>query len=661
MQQVTRALTSALQHQKRGDHAAAARDFLTVISRFADHPDANLHLSQYARNRGDFAAARTYLTAALGGVTRGGLREPAVTLFAELSALERETGDGAAALKVALAGQSFCGEAPRLLWQECEALRLLNQSFARLHRLNRLARLQPNDSVILTELGLALLATASAPQAVGPLRRAIELGMDDVEVTLALAGLEIGRGDIDVAQARLEELIRRAPTHLGVLATYWFTQQKQCRWEQASTLESELLRRLEKGERHAALSPFMLLLSNASPALLRDHLPAHHYSASKQMSPPAVAINLPLTHRLKVGYLSADLHEHATAILIAGLFEHHDRERFELFAYSYGPRVEDAYRTRLKSALPSWRDLNDLSDEKAAATIRGDSLDVLIEMKGHTLGARLKITALRPAPIIIHYLGYPGTLASDGIDYLVADQTIVPVEHESFYNETILRMPGSYQANDTLRPRPTPTARAELGLPQDAVVLCNFNQSAKWTAPFFCCWLRALKRSPRAILWLQQPNATAQAALMELAYSMGVGKQIVWAPVLPPQTHLARLGAADLAMDQLPCASHTTGADALWMGVPLLTCLGEAFHGRVGASLARAVDLPEFITHNIDEYEQRLGELLDHPEQIEAAKQHLSLNRHQLPLFNTQQFTRDWEALLTTTYQRAAIRDATRN
>lgn len=659
MQQVNHALTAALQHEKHGDHVAAARDFLTVIAHFPDHPEANLHLSQYAKNSGDFAAARKFLTVAAGGVTRLGLRGPGVTVFAEHAALERETGNGAAALRIALAGQTFCGEAPWLLWEECEALRLLNQHFARLHRLNRLARLQPNDRVILAELGLALLGTASEAQAVGPLRRAIELGMDDVEVTLALAGLEIGCGEIGVAQTRLEALIRRAPTHLGVLGTYWFTHQKQCQWQQGATLESELLRRMQQGERHTALPRFMLLLSNAPPALLRDYSRTHDADASMQKSPPVVAAQRALTHPLKVGYLSADLHEHATAILIAGLFEHHDRERFELFAYSYGPRVEDAYRTRLKAALPNWRDINEMSDEAAATIIRADGIDVLIEMKGHTLGARLKITALRPAPIIIHYLGYPGTLGSEGIDYLVADPTIIPVEHEPFYTETILRMPRCYQVNDQLRPRPLAAARAALSLPQDAVVLCNFNQSAKWTAPFFCCWLRALKRSPKAILWLQQPNAEAQAALMELADSMGVGEQIIWASVLPPQAHLARLGAADLALDQLPYASHTTGADALWMGVPLLTCLGDAFHGRVGASLLQAVDLPEFVTRTIDEYEHRLSELLEHPELIVAAKTHLNLNRYQLPLFNTQQFTRDWEALLTTTYQQAATRDAT--
>ena len=657
MQQVNRALASALQHAQRGDHAAATRDLFTVISHCRDHPDANLRLSQYAKSRGDFAAARKFLTAAVGGVTRLGMREPGVTVFAELAALERETGDAAAALKIARAGQTFCGEAPWLLWEECEALRLLNQHFSRLHRLNRLARLQPNDRVILAELGLALLGTASEAQAVGPLRRAIELGMDDIEITLVLAGLEIGCGETGVAQTRLEALLRRAPTHLGVLGTYWFTHQKQCQWQQAARLESELLRRMQQGERHAALPRFMLLLSNASPALLRDYSRPHDADASMQKSPPVVAAQ-PLTRRLRVGYLSADLHEHATAILMAGLFEHHDRERFELFAYSYGPRVEDAYRTRLKAALPNWRDINEVSDDEAAATIRGDTIDVLIELKGHTLGARLKITALRPAPIIIHYLGYPGTLGSQGIDYLVADQTIIPVAHEPFYTETILRMPRCYQVNDQLRPRPPATARADLDLPQDAVVLCNFNQSAKWTAPFFCCWLRALKRSPKAILWLQQPSAEAQAALMHLAESMGVGKQIVWASVLPPQAHLARLGAADLALDQLPYASHTTGADALWMGVPMLTCLGEAFHGRVGASLLRAVDLPEFVTQSMDEYERRLGELLEHPELIVAAKTHLNLNRFQLPLFNTQQFTCDWEALLTNTYQQAATLDA---
>ncbi len=643
----------------------AARDFQAVLLQRADQPVANLHLGQYAKARGDFSAARAFFTTAVAGVTRDGRPTQAVPAFAELASLEHDASDAAAALKAARAGQDFCGEQPWLLWEECEALRLANRPAERLLRLNRLALLQPNDRVILTELGLALLCTASAVQAVFPLRRAIELGLKDTEITLALVVQEMARGELSPAQSRLETLSKACPEHLGVLGLRWLAHQRQSEWSAASAIEAELLGRLEKGERHPAITPFMLLLSSASPRLLFEYSQSRaHELAQPASAAAAMALTWPVfdaARRLRVAYLSADLHEHATAILMAGLFELHDRDRFELFAYSYGPRVDDAYRSRLRAAVPNWRDVNDDSDAAAAARIQADGIDVLVELKGHTLGVRLGITALRPAPVIIHYLGYPGTMASSGIDYLVADATTVPFAHEAYYTETILRMPRCYQVNDHRRSRPAASTRDVLGLPQCALVLCNFNQSSKWTAAFFFCWLRALKRAPHACLWLLDPGVAIRERLEAHAHSLGVAEKIIWAPKLPPNAHLARLAAADLALDQLPYASHTTGADALWMGVPLLTCIGDAFHGRVGASLLNAVDLPSFVTEGIEAYEQRLNALLDDRSEIDAAKRHLNKNRLQLPLFDTVQFTRNWEALLMATRQRVTPCAATPN
>jgi protein O-GlcNAc transferase len=648
-------LVTALQHAKRGDEAAATRDFHAVILQAVDQPDANVHLGQYAKARGDVSAARGFFTHAVAGVKRAGRHPMAVAAFAELASLEHDAGDAAAALTAARAGQALCGEQPWLLWEECQALRLAGRADERLRRLNRLALLQPNDRVILVELGLALLGSASATQAIIPLRRAIELGYHDTEVSLALAGQEMATGAIEIAQARLHDLRHAAPTHLGVLGLCWYAHQRQCQWALAQPLEAALLRRIAAGEQHPAITPFMLLMSSASPRLLcdfarsRTHEGAPMLTGSSDPAASASAHGAPpdSSRPLRVGYLSADLHEHATAILMAGLFEHHDRSRFEVFAYSYGPRVDDAYRSRLRAALPHWRDVNDLSDPEAAATIKGDALDVLVELKGHTLGVRLGITAHRPAPVTLHYLGYPGTMASGGIDFLLADAITVPAAHEGFYAEKILRMPCSYQVNDQQRARPAALSRAALGLPQDALLLCNFNQSVKWTAPFFNCWLRALQAAPHAHLWLLDPGAAVRDQLIGHAAAVGVAAQILWAPRLAPAAHLARLAAADLALDQLPYASHTTGADALWMGVPLLTCLGEAFHGRVGASLLHAVELPALITQNMDDYEQHLHQLLANPAPIKAAQQHLRANYQRLPLFDTAQFTRDWEAMLT--------------
>jgi len=274
----------------------------------------------------------------------------------------------------------------------------------------------------------------------------------------------------------------------------------------------------------------------------------------------------------------------------------------------------------------------------------------LVELKGRTYGARLGITARKPAPVIVHYLGYPGTLAVDGIDYLVADPILVPSESELHYAESVLRMPLCYQANDARRARPAPPPRAELGLPDDAIVLCNFNQSYKWSERFMRVWMRALQRAPKAVLWLLEPDAVARANVMTMAKEHNVVAQIHWAPRAKMEAHLARLAAANLALDQLPYASHTTGSDALWMGVPLLTCIGNTYQGRVGASLNNAVGLNDLIVPNIEAYERLLGNLLAQPDRLLSLQADYASRATTAPLFDTTSFTAQWEALLRTTY-----------
>lgn len=654
------ALQAALRHEAAGDTQSAARQYQRVVELVPDHPGAHLRLGQFARARGDADAARRHLVTAVHGVMRLGLREDGVSVYTELVTFEREQGNSAHALRVARHGQAQCGEVPALLWAECEALQQLGDESTRLHRLNRLARLQSDNVTVLAELGLALLKTSSSAQAVKPLRRAIELGLENVEISLSLASVELINGDTETAIARLHTLLDDAPDHLGVLSALWQALRTHCQWRRADEVQLQMLRRVESGARTSDMMPFALFVSDLSAeAVLRYNRYVNETAPAVTLPPRAV---VRADSKIRIGYLSSDLHDHATSILIAGLFECHDHTRFEVFAYSYGPRVDDHYRRRLRAAIPHWRELNDVSDPEAARTIQDDQIDILIEMKGLTAGARMGIPALRPAPVMVHYLGFPGTLRAAGIDYLVADETLIPVSDEPFYAEKILRMPRCYQVNDNRRAHPDATTRSALGLPDDAIVLCNFNQPIKWTSTFFDLWLRALAVQPSACLWLLDPGPLARAELLGRAHvhGYGVAQRIIWAPKVAPLAHLARLAAADLALDQLPCTSHTTGADALWMGVPMLTCLGSAFHGRVGASLLNAVDLPEFIAQGVSEYGKQLIDLVTSPQQLATAKMHLNGQRSHLALFDTQQFTRDWETLLSNTYAQTCARDATK-
>lgn len=637
----------------RGDIGMLEAECLRSIEQIADHPHARLRLAQLDYDRGEIVRAREHLIIAVNGARRQRLREEGTEIYVLFSLLERTAGDLKTALAAARAGLSQCGENARLIWQECEALRLLGNTLQRVHRLNRLAALNPADRDVLVELGLALLSTSSAPQALRPLRQAIELGVDDPEVVLALARLEIRADNFDAASTLLHALEVKQPENLGVIAALWESYKLQCRWDESERFERSMVEHIEAGSVHPWLAPFVLLCADISPQTLRDYAErlakAHRQPLSPLASPTPPRTS---TEKLRVGYLSADFHHHATAMLIAGLFEHHDGGRIDVFAYSYGPRVDDEYRQRLKNAIPQWRDLNELSDREAAQQIANDHIDVLVEMKGHTLGARPDIAAHRPAPLIAHYLGYPGTLCADGVHYQIADEIVVPVEDESLYVEKILRMPNCYQVNDSARARPIERSRNALGLPEDAVVLCNFNHALKWNALYFDLWLHAVAQVPNACLWLLDPGQAARQALSVRAEAAGVAARLYWAPKLPLAEHLERLASADLALDQLPCASHTTASDALWMGVPVLTCLGEAFHGRVAASLLNAVRLPTFITNNIADYDRRLAELLRDPGQLRAAKLHLRSPDGNFDLFNTAQFTRNWERLLETEFRR---------
>jgi protein O-GlcNAc transferase len=637
----------AAEHVKRNDEALT--HYESVLSIDPAHPGALLRVAQSLRaaQRSDEAIAM--LQTAIRSARERGLASQSFPIHSALIVALRGS-DAHARLAAARDAQRDCGEVPGLIWEECESLRALNMRQDRLVRLNRLAALQPNDRVILAELGLALMSSNSAPQAMQPMRAAIACGYRDNEFTLQLATIEIQNGEINAAIARVDEVLADDQKHFGALGLRWHIATQCCDWPTADALERTLLDRIAQGESHSALTPWRLLASHASPALLRDYTRAW----SKRDSPPLKALrNSPAEshapRRLRIGYLSSDFHQHATALLLAGVIATHDRNQFEMFAYSYGARVEDGYRSRLKSTFEHWRELNHLSDEAAAQLIARDALDVLIDLKGHTYGARRGIAAHRPAKIQAHYLGYPGTLALDGIDFFIADATTVPPEHEAHFNEQVVRVEGCYQANDNRRERPNALERASLALPEDAIVLCNFNQPWKWRRAFVEVWLGALSKHPTAYLWLLDPgqNHPAKANIDAAALRLSVSKQIVWAPNVAPEQHLARLAAADLALDQLPCNSHTTAADALWMGVPVLTCVGDRFDGRVAASLLRAAGADEWIAQDLEDYRRTLDRALSDATRLLRPREPNVDRFARTQLFNTDGFTRSWGKMLS--------------
>lgn len=358
--------------------------------------------------------------------------------------------------------------------------------------------------------------------------------------------------------------------------------------------------------------------------------------------------------RIRIAYLSADFHGHATGYLIAELFEIHDRSRFELIAFSFGPEDQSEMRQRLSAAFDKFIDVRNASDREVATLARKFEVDIAVDLKGFTTDSRTGVFALRAAPVQVSYLGYPGTMGADYIDYLIADRVLIPAASQKYFAEKIAYLPNSYQVNDRRRRIAEKIlTRAELGLPADAFVFCCFNNNYKITPAVFECWMRLLKQVEGSVLWLFEDNASAASNLRKEAQARGLNpERLVFARRMALPEHLARHRLADLFLDTLPCNAHTTASDALWAGLPVLTQIGETFAGRVAASLLTAIGLPELITSTPQAYEDLAIELATNSEKLAAIKRKLADNRLTTPLFDTKLFAKHIEAAYTTMHER---------
>jgi len=358
--------------------------------------------------------------------------------------------------------------------------------------------------------------------------------------------------------------------------------------------------------------------------------------------------------RIRVAYVSADFHQHATSYLMAGMFECHDTSRFEITAISIGPDDDSEMRRRLKHSFEHFVDHSKQSDDDIASYIKGAEIDILIDLKGFTQDARTNIFARRPAPVQVSYIGYPGTMGASYIDYIIADRTTIPDESRRFYSEKIVVMPNSYQVNDSKRVVcDIAVDRLKAGLPSTGFVFCCFNNNYKIEPNVFSCWMRILARLEGSVLWLLEDNRPAAENLKKEAVARGISAdRLIFAKRVPLPEHLARHQLADLFLDALPCNAHTTASDALGTGLPMLTCLGETFAGRVGASLLKAIGLPELITTTLESYERMAIDLASDPQKLAVIRRELERNRSTTPLFNTSLYAKHIETAYDAMYER---------
>ena len=348
--------------------------------------------------------------------------------------------------------------------------------------------------------------------------------------------------------------------------------------------------------------------------------------------------------RLRVGYLSCDFHDHATMHLAAGLFGKHDRSRVEVFAYSMGQESSSPLVDRVRVGCDKFRDIANLSALEAAQLIRRDGIDILVDMKGYTGGSRPEISAMRPAPIQVSFLGYPGTMGARFIDYIVADKEVIPEAHFGDYTERVIWMPNSYQVTDNEQPiSAVKRSRADCGLPDAEFVFCSFNQSYKIDRRTFNCWMRILHRVPRSVLWLMANNPFAVARLSAAAAMAGVAPaRLIFARPEDKTHHLARLGLADLMLDTFVVNAHTTTTDALWAGLPVLTLQGDTFASRVAASVLPACGTEQTVCKTEGEYEDAAVALATDNGRLGAIRSQLK-DRASTRLFDTDNYVSDLE------------------
>lgn len=459
--------------------------------------------------------------------------------------------------------------------------------------------------------------------------------------------LEQNLRDVPAAIAAYEQVLRIDPGNGAALSQLVFLRGSIADWRERETL----VRRFRAGVNAGmpGLSPFALLSLPSTRAEQRrcaQTWTALFAAVEKMPRPPTISGG-----RLRIGYLSADFHQHATAFLAAGLFEHHDRSRFEVIAYSTGPHDGSAMRARLEQAFDRFVDLRQRDHLAVADAVRGDAIDILVDLKGHTEGATPLVLARRPAPIQVHYLGYPGTLAGDVVDYLIGDAIVTPPEHLADYAEALAVVPGAYQVNDRDRPIGEALSRSALGLPANGFVFCSFNQTYKINPAVFDAWMAILTAVPEAVLWLLSRGADdpAPANLRREAELRGVAPtRLVFASRCPNPEHLARYRHADLVLDTWPYNAHTTASDALWAGCPVLTHLGSTFAGRVAASLLTAAGLPELVEPSVDAYVARAIALAHDPAAISRLRAHLEGPGRLSALFDTERTTRALEAAYET-------------
>jgi protein O-GlcNAc transferase len=516
---------------------------------------------------------------------------------------------------------------------------------------DRALELKPDYADAWSNRGNALVDGGRHEEALASYDNALRLQPRDPMIWDSRANILVSLNRHEEAATSFAQLLRIAPDFEYGIGRLLHSQMHCADWSNFAENTAKLINAVGSGKR--ADAPFSFLSVSQSEPLQRQCAAIFVEDKFSPSASPLWTGRRYQHDRIRVAYLSADFHNHATAYLMAGLFESHSKERFETTAISFGPDADDDMRKRLLSAFDHFIDVREHSDREVAMLLQEREIDIAVDLKGFTAHGRTGILGHRPAPIQVNYLGYPGTLAADYIDYIIADRHVIPPAHHAYYTEKVVYLPDSYQVNDARRSiADRMPSRMEAGLPEQDFVFCCFNNSFKIRPEVFDIWMRLLHAVSGSVLWLMEVSPAASDNLRREAVRHGIpAERLVFASRMKLDEHLARHALADLFLDTLPYNAHTTASDALWAGLPVLTCIGNAFAGRVAASLLHAVGMPELITDNLVEYEAMALRLATTPALLAEVRSKLSRKRTS-SLFDTDRFCRHIEAAYITMWER---------